>query len=128
MERPGTLSGTTTTLHRISRASEGVSLVLADKIITGLLGASPWEASFPEERRAGRAGCRHRGGPEHARASARLPRLATQLGGERPRPRAVADRDLQALRHANPQVTSTVYADLTDEGVKGLVEKLAALA
>src|SRR5437016_2478939 len=71
MERPGTLSGTTTTLHRISRASEGVSLVLADKIITGLLGASRWEASFPEERRAGRAGCRHRGGPEHARASAR---------------------------------------------------------
>ena len=31
------------------------------------------------------------------------------------------------LRHANPQVTATVYADLTDEGVEALGAKLAAL-
>jgi len=31
------------------------------------------------------------------------------------------------LRHANPQVTATVYADLTDEGIDGLAAKLAAL-
>jgi integrase len=31
------------------------------------------------------------------------------------------------LRHANPQVTATVYADLTDDGIQGLASKLAAL-
>jgi integrase len=31
------------------------------------------------------------------------------------------------LRHANPHVTATVYADLTAEGVEGLASKLAAL-
>lgn len=31
------------------------------------------------------------------------------------------------LRHANPNVTATVYADLTDEGVEALGQKLAAL-
>jgi hypothetical protein len=31
------------------------------------------------------------------------------------------------LRHANPNVTATVYADLTDEGVAALGTKLTAL-
>ena len=30
------------------------------------------------------------------------------------------------LRHSNPQITATTYADLTKDGVKALGEKLAA--
>jgi integrase len=33
----------------------------------------------------------------------------------------------RVLRHANPQVTATVYAGLTDDGVSALGEKLAAI-